>query len=428
MATQIASDNFNRADNSSTGMNLGSNWTASVPNSDLGIISNTAYATATSNDNSAFWNANTFHTDQYAEVTLSTAGDNNGLLVRCNASDNVIGQARLSNTTLSIFWYNSSTYTQIGSDYSGGLSNSDVIRLEVDGPTYTFYQNGVSRVTGTNASAPKSGSPGLTIATSNSRLDSWSGGNLYDNGIIAFTSGTTDSITSGTYTLALTIPTGYTNLVLVAATRMRDSTDADRNITGITWNTSEVLVQSREDNVDAYDLTTEQWRLPNPTTGTHNAVVTLAGSGGIFTLTLIVLAGTAQTGLPDASNGASAATGHPSMSVTTATNNCIVIDTLYTKDAVTPTPGSGQLALHSGTVNGGGDGGGCSYERKATAGAVTMSWTQNITTEQWVMTGVSYPVYTTSSSIKTIQGLAYASVKTMNGLAIASMKTLQGLA
>lgn len=398
-AYEIATDDFNRANNSSTGMNLGSNWTASVPNFDLGINSNQAYCTATTNDNLAYWSANAFHTDQYAQVTIAAVGALGyaGVVVRCNASDYVIGQQDAGSTNLQIYWYNAGTYTQIGSTYTtASWTAGDVARMEVDGATYTLYQNGTQRVQGTNASAPKTGYPGLCITDSSERLDNWSGGNLYDNGIIAFASGNTDSVTSGTYTLALTVPTGYTNLVLHVSTQMRDSTDADRNITGITWNTTEALTQAKEQNDDAKDLTCEAWYRVAPSTGTANIVVSTAGSGGILRVTGVVLAGTAQTGLPDASNGTSGTATSGTTDVTTVLNNCIVIDSLYTKDNVAPTAGTGQLPLDRTTVNAGGDAVGTSYERKVTAGATTMSWSWTIS-EDYVLCGVSYPVYTASA-------------------------------
>lgn len=196
---------------------------------------------------------------------------------------------------------------------------------------------------------------------------------------------------SGTIDVSLTIPTGYTDLVLVVATQIRDVTDADRNITGITWNGSEALSQMKEQNNDTYDLTTEQWALVNPTTGAHTIAVTTAGVCSVVRVTGICLYGIAQSGLPDASSGTSAATGHPSLGITTSANDCIVIDSLYTKDAVAPTVGADQSVIDSTTVNGVGDGAGVSYERAVTAGAVTMSWTQTATNEQWVTCAVSYP-------------------------------------
>lgn len=49
-------------------------------------------------------------------------------------------------------------------------------------------------------------------------------------------------------------------------------------------------------------------------------------------------------------------------------------------------------------------------------------WTANTTIDQ------PFEVYVSTTSIKTVKGLAIASVKTVNGLAIASVKTIKGLA
>lgn len=399
MPTQIASDDFNRADGG-----LGANWSNAPDEGQTPTIVSNQVTSSGAGDAAAYWSANTFHTDQYSQATMAVTDRYLGLIIRANGSDCVYGQ-QTPTADLVIYWYNAGAYTQIGSTYTTtGWSNGDVAYLEADGPTYTLKQNGTSRVTGTNASAPKTGYPGLVVNTTTERIDDWSGGNLYDNGIIAFASGNTDSVTSGTYTLALTIPTGYTNLVLHVSTQMRDATDADRNITGITWNTTEALTQAKEQNDDAKDLTCEAWYRVAPSTGTANIVVSTAGSGGVLRITAVVLAGTAQTGLPDASNGTSGTATSGTTDVTTVLNSCIVIDSLYTKDNVAPTAGTGQLPLDSTTVNGGGDAVGTSYERKVTAGATTMSWSWTIS-EDYVLCGVSYPIYTATSSVKTLAAM-----------------------
>jgi hypothetical protein len=395
MATEIATDNFNRADNSSVGMNLGANWTGSVPQDDLGINTNQAYQTANTDDNAAFWSANTFHTDHYSQATLSTVTNpgNIGLVVRATTTDNVLGQNVAGTGDMAVYWYNGGSYTQIGSTYTtSGFSNGDVAKLDADGGTFTLYQNGNARVTGSNTSAPIIGSPGILLTTAGERLDDWSGGNLYDMGIIAIADSNDDTSVSSV-TLAVTIPTGYTNLGLLVNTQTRDASDTDRLISTVVWNTTESLTKLREENNNTYDITAGQWLVANPTTGTHNVVVTPTGTVDAINVTAVVIAGMNQTGQPDASNGASAATGHPTVDVTSTVNNCLIFDSLYTKDNVSPTAGAGQMAIARHTVNGGGDGMGASYERKAIAGATTMSWTQNLTNEQWIISGVSIAPY-----------------------------------
>lgn len=182
--TIVATDDFNRANNSSTGMNLGANWTATVPNSDLGIISNQAYQTADTGDNAAFYSAVTLANNQYAQVTLSTVGDSySGLIIRASATDYVIGQAVSGASQMAMYWYNSGTYTQIGSTYSGDVTNGDVLRLEAIGSTFNLYRNSTLVVTGTNGSAPSSGKAGIVIDLDTDRLDNFVCGDIIVNAV-----------------------------------------------------------------------------------------------------------------------------------------------------------------------------------------------------------------------------------------------------
>lgn len=219
--TIVATDDFNRADNSSTGMNLGANWTATVPNSDLGIISNQAYQTANTGDNAAFYSAVTLANNQYAQVTLSTVGDSySGLIIRASATDYVIGQAVRGASQMAMYWYNSGTYTQIGSTYSGDVTSGDVLRLEAIGSTFNLYRNSTLVVTGTNGSAPSSGKAGIAIDLDTDRLDNFVCGDIIVNAVSGTDAGfsgspdNTDPFTSGqavTYTVqsALTDLTTY---------------------------------------------------------------------------------------------------------------------------------------------------------------------------------------------------------------------------
>lgn len=176
MATQIASDNFNRANNSSAGMNLGANWTASVPEFDLGINSNQAYETVGGgNDNVAFWSANNFDNNHYSKVTLANASGSPYVIVRASATDYILAQ--FSSPNYKIYWYNGGSYTEIASG-AGSIANGNTIELRVSGSTFQMYKNGSLVISGTNASTPSSGKPGIGIDDGATRLDDWSGGNM----------------------------------------------------------------------------------------------------------------------------------------------------------------------------------------------------------------------------------------------------------
>lgn len=407
MSTVIATDTFTRADNSSTGMNLGANWTASVPGFDLGISSNQAYATATTNDNVAFWSANTFHVSQYGQVLLNVISDSySGVVVRATATDQVVYQGTGGGTGQTIFWYNGGSYTQIGSTYvTADFSNGDTIKLEVDGDTFTGYQNGVSRVSGSNTSAPKTGSPGILIGSSTDRFDNFEGGDLYDFDVVSeFDSGAKSAVSS--ITVSVTVPSDLTNSLMVVKTQCRDGTDADRLVSSVVYNTIENLTKSKEQDNTTLDITSGIWHLIAPSTGTHNVVVTFTGTVDVAHAHVDILEGAKQTGQPDATNGASGATGTTAtVNVTTVADNCLVFDSVYSKTANAMTIGASQAELAQVAVNAGGDKIAESVERKATAGSTTMSWTWT-GTDDWITAGVSFAPFTASAStVKTLAAL-----------------------
>lgn len=154
-------------------MNLGANWTGSVPQLDLGIISNTAYQTANVSDNAAYYSGATFFNDQYSKVTLADATGASGVIVRANATDYVLGQ--FSTPNYKIYWYNAGVYTEIATG-AGSIANGDTLELRALGQTFSLYKNGTLVITGTNASAPSIGNPGIVLENDTSRLNDWEGG------------------------------------------------------------------------------------------------------------------------------------------------------------------------------------------------------------------------------------------------------------
>lgn len=247
----VATDDFNRADNSSTGMNLGANWTASVPNYDLGISSNQAYQTADTSDNVAFYNA-TLNDDQYAQVTISTATDTySGLVVRASATDYVIGQGVDGSTGLDIYWYNGGAYTQIATTDNFDVVSGDVLTLTAVGTRFTLYKNGVRIISGTNASAPSSGKAGIVIDNNGDRLDNFECGNIIVDAISgtdAGFSGTGGTIRASNLTsyLSDTDATSYTTssisptsncLIIASVTSSKGSTPDTPTLSGngLTW-------------------------------------------------------------------------------------------------------------------------------------------------------------------------------------------------
>jgi hypothetical protein len=85
--------------------------------------------------------------------------------------------------------------------------------------------------------------------------------------------------TRTTYSQAITIPAGHSNIVLVVETYGEDGTVADSTVK---WNTSESLALASDGvrTATAHGTSfsrTNTWLLKNPTTGTHNVDVVVSG-------------------------------------------------------------------------------------------------------------------------------------------------------
>ncbi len=173
-----AYDNATRANGA-----IGATWT--VEQNGLNIASNQIQGTATGS-NTAFWNANSFSSSQFAEVTvtaLNSTTDFPGVTVLASGTGGTSTfYACLENTT-NIFIQRvvNTTATNLTSASSAGVVG-DILRLEVaPGGALTCYKNGTIVLTFTDAQI-SAGAPGLIIAGSVATLKNWSGGNLHPLG------------------------------------------------------------------------------------------------------------------------------------------------------------------------------------------------------------------------------------------------------
>lgn len=169
-----AYDNFNR----STG--IGANWTGSI-GGDLAIASDTkAKGVTSSADNSMYWSADAPNADQYAQSVLLSAAGWSGPFVHGGATDWVMLDAAWQDATknVKLEWYNSGSFTTIGSAYNVTPAVNDVLKVTVVSGTFKGYLNTVERCSGTNASAPTTGYGGLYIYGDALYLDDFEVGNL----------------------------------------------------------------------------------------------------------------------------------------------------------------------------------------------------------------------------------------------------------
>ncbi len=161
-ATQVATDNFNRADANS----LGANWTLSPNNHNLRIVSNAVEA----NDDPGLmaYNARTADQDGEVGLTLVTLAVSSGqgmgparrVSIAANTGYFVLGQA----ARLELYKVTSDSYSLLAT-YTGTILTTDIISLRATGTSTTVlkvYENSVERISYSDNSSPiTSGSDGM---------------------------------------------------------------------------------------------------------------------------------------------------------------------------------------------------------------------------------------------------------------------------
>lgn len=170
-------DDFNRADSGSGGgigtpSDGGTAW-VQLGSGVWDVLSNKAREGAGVGN----WNAcylETSQADGDVQVTLSTISANPGLAGRITDTSNFIMTPYISGT-LYVFKHEAGSDLQLGSTYTGGLSNGDVLKMNFSGNNITVSQNGTSRIATSSAfnnTATKHGM--LSYAGASNRFDDFS--------------------------------------------------------------------------------------------------------------------------------------------------------------------------------------------------------------------------------------------------------------
>lgn len=184
--SQLASDNFTRAN--STG--LGANWTANSHDGNpagFDIISNTAQPHSTAGDSSDLYTGVASPNDQYSEVTFSAtaadgAGTGSGPMCRCSTGAltyyRCIGNASGYQVAKAVAGSGTSLSSGTGTTFTAG----DKLRLEVQGTTWRVFKNNVQFDAGTDSSIA-SGDFGISYSSTsssqaNAGLSLWTGGDF----------------------------------------------------------------------------------------------------------------------------------------------------------------------------------------------------------------------------------------------------------
>lgn len=181
--TQLASDNFTRADNAS----LGTNWTAVPTETGFSIASNKAVPFDRLVDSCQYYNAITWPNDQYSEITVATISspgvDNTGIgcLVRASSSADTYYRAWAGGSAGNLYLRKriAGAGTNLAS-FALSVTTGDKIRLIASGTTISVQVNGVQKISVTDASIA-SGNSGIHYSSTDTLADSislWTGGDL----------------------------------------------------------------------------------------------------------------------------------------------------------------------------------------------------------------------------------------------------------
>lgn len=130
----------------------------------------------------AFWNADTFGNDQYAEITWGVTDPTYaGPGVRMSGQDGARNGYALFGDTGTMYlrkWTSGTESGDLQTWTQSCCTVGDTYRLEIVGTTLTAYYNGTPLSPTVTDSSIASGSAGMFMYGSSARIDDWEGGNI----------------------------------------------------------------------------------------------------------------------------------------------------------------------------------------------------------------------------------------------------------
>jgi archaellum component FlaF (FlaF/FlaG flagellin family) len=172
------------------------------------------------------------------------------------------------------------------------------------------------------------------------------------------------------------------NKILIVGVSVGDTTA----VSSVTYS-GQSLTNIRSDQVSSDNRRSELWYLVNPPSGTADVVVTVGAVESVI-IAAMSFNDVHQSSPINTHNGNfdATATTHPSVSLTTTVADALIVDVVATKDGpMTPdTSQTERWELVQANVVGSG-----STKQTTTAGAYTMSWTNNGGLDQWAMSAVA---------------------------------------
>ena len=196
------------------------------------------------------------------------------------------------------------------------------------------------------------------------------------------------------------------NQLLVVAIGIKEPTDNDRDVTSVTFDgtaMAEATGAMADDSTANDNMRSEIWYLAigSKAAASYTIQANFAGNVVSGDAHAIAFTNAAQSGQPDATNTA-AGSGTPSGAVVTGTDDAYVVDMLtYDLATTSITKDASQTLISSSVAE---PANGASYEYKATAGSVTMSWAETGSAVDWVLGMASFE----GTAKVTLEGTTYS--------------------
>jgi hypothetical protein len=170
--TVIASDNFNRANESP--LAVGGNWQRYTNGGVVDLTGN--QVAGVSGDALYFWQgAGTFSdTAQFSRATVTNPGGQVGLVL-LGGSDHALVVSWSAGTNY-IYWYSGGAYQAALMTTASTLQTGDIIEARVEGGTVSAKINGSVIASVANTTTLTSGRPGFEAFLSGATLDDWEAG------------------------------------------------------------------------------------------------------------------------------------------------------------------------------------------------------------------------------------------------------------
>lgn len=174
-----ATDDFNRADENP----LGGNWTKAPGADALQIVSNVVTDNNSTQDQTHYWNADTFDADQYSEYDFVDI-DDGGPCVRITTTGTQKNYYTIAviPTQITVYKWANNSATALGASFTRTNTDGERFRLEVEGTTlrvYVYVSGSPSLLFTRTDSSHAGGQAGARLWQDGPHsFDNWEGGNL----------------------------------------------------------------------------------------------------------------------------------------------------------------------------------------------------------------------------------------------------------